>query len=138
MRNSVWALSMLVFIVGVGVTSCSKSDDATPEKKAASVSAKKGTIDVEVDDRPKKFKGKVKSVHSNNVIAGADVFLYNLGNSIVGESTTDTEGDYEIPDISGGDYLIKVMATGYTTYNDTVSVPFNDDSVVVIDDIFME
>lgn len=136
--NKVWALSMLVFVVGAGVTSCSKSDDATPEKKAAAVSAKKGTIAIEVEDRPKKFKGKVKSGYNYTAIEGADVLVYNMSNSLVGQCYTDSAGDYEIPDISGGDYLLKVIASGYTTHNDTIIVPFNDESVLMLDDILME
>ena len=62
---------------------------------------------------------------SRAVIAGATVTVINTGNGQSREGRTNTVGEYSFPDLSQGQYTIKVTAPGFrsvTSTNATVSI----------------
>jgi len=49
-------------------------------------------------------------------IAGAAVRVYDANNNLVGTTTTDAEGDYELHGLPEGNYRVEVARTGFRSY----------------------
>ncbi len=73
------------------------------------------------------IKGIVKDQETNQVMAGANVFLKG---SSYGSSTT-TMGEYTIKDVPPGNYTLVVTYIGYAQYQQDINL--NDDAVISVD-----
>lgn len=65
--------------------------------------------------------GYVYEAGGNRTLANARVSIYN-GNTLVKTLYTNSSGYYSLHSLSAGEYTVKVSATGYQTYTDTVTV----------------
>src|SRR5262245_14456805 len=63
---------------------------------------------------------------SNAVVAGANVIVTNRNTGQSRETITNSVGDYSLPNIQPGDYIVKVTTTGFRPYSQTgVAVSIN-------------
>lgn len=132
--NRLFSGAICIAMFSATLTSCDKSDNPTPQ--ATEVANQKPLLKQEVEDRPKTVKGKIKTVHSH-AVANATVLMYLNGDTLVGTATSDSSGNYEFNNITGGNYQLKYAASGYQDLSDWETIPFNDESELVLADIVM-
>jgi predicted transcriptional regulator len=67
--------------------------------------------------------GEVTEAATSNLISGANIQVLNpLSQELVAETTTDSNGYYEITDLSDGDYIVKISAQGFINQTHEVTL----------------
>lgn len=69
--------------------------------------------------------GRVTNAEDQNPIERARVKIYSNGN-LLKTLYTDSDGNYSADGLAAGDYVLKVSATGYYTYEDNVTIKKNE------------
>ena len=71
------------------------------------------------------ISGSVQDADSHKALKKSRVLLYLNGDELK-NVYTDEEGNYTLTALAPGDYTLKISATGYNTYENTVSVKKNE------------
>lgn len=75
------------------------------------------------------ISGMVVDAENQEGLSGARVKIYS-GGELLNNVYTDSEGKYSFNGLSAGTYKLKISATGYKTYEDSVTVKKNETTYV--------
>ncbi len=128
-----------LFVISTFTTSCSKDNDfMTQTKESVAQKPQKPLVAVDVEDRPRTIKGKIKSVNANPISGATVVLCSPIDSSDITNTSTDSNGDYEIDDILPGNYYLRVEASGFiTTYKSFGFVNDPDQGEYIVEDVTM-
>ncbi len=137
MKGLIKATIVAGAFVCIFLTSCSKEESEITQ--VTKISRSGGTtLGTTSDDNPKKIKGKIRSTTGSHVIEDADVYLYDeTGTTLIAQTVSDANGDFEMDSIFIGDYDLDVHASGYQNADLEITVPLEGE-VYDIGNIYME
>ena len=76
------------------------------------------------------LKGKVIGVNSKQPLMFASITVYNQLDSLITETETDLDGNFEVIGLAKGNYNISIFYIGYSNQIEAISIP-TDKQIVI-------
>lgn len=87
------------------------------------------TLDIALEPNPGTIAGKVIDANTSNPIPGATIFIFQ-NEILIKSSLTDINGNYEIDELSPGDYFVVAQANNYQDATSAASISPSSTTIV--------